>query len=385
MTAALVHAAVMALLLALTVQALLNARKIPRLGAIPVPPSFPRIAVLIPARNEAERIGPGVKTWVRQEYPNYELVVLDDDSTDETAERAAAAAAGARHARVIGAGALPDGWHGKPHACHLLRQATRAEILVFADADVLADPVTLRAVAGAFAALGVDALSAELSHTSPNRLVQALIGLQNWAVWTFVPWWLAAARRRPLFAVVNGQFVAMRAAVYDASGGFAAVRLELAEDVALGRRLVSLGYRVGLVDGAGVLACRPYVTLGALWRANVRNLAPALFGSTVLVLAAAVTLVALYVAPPMLLIAGLATKRVALLGSPWVFLVETLLGIGPRAISDRRARSPWWAALGHPLAIAALVGMSVDSLLRRRRHRRVEWRGRRYDVTRPAA
>ena len=385
MTTTLVHAVATTLLLALTVQALLNARKIPRLGATPAPPSFPRIAVLIPARNEAERIGASVKTWAHQEYPNYEVIVLDDDSSDDTAERAAAAAAGARHARVIGAGALPEGWRGKPHACHLLRQATGAEILLFADADVLADPATLRAAAGAFAALGVDALSAEPHHTSPNVLVQALTALQNWAAWTFVPWWLATARRRPLFAVVNGQFLAIRATVYDASGGFAAVRLALAEDVALGRRLVSLGYRVGLADGAGILACRPYTTLSALWAANVRNLAPAFFGSTALVLAAAVTLMALYVAPPMLLTAGLATTSVAALGAPWVFLVETVLGIVSRAITDRRARYPWWVALFHPLAIAALVGMSIDSLLRTRWHGRVEWRGRRYDVTRPAA
>ena len=334
------------------------------------------MAVLVPARNESGTIGPCVEHWRRQRYPSYDVIVYDDESTDATASEARAAGA-----YVVRGRGLPRGWRGKAHACHRLRGHTAAEVLVFADADVLAAPDTLERTAGAFEALGADVVSAVPSHFSSSAAVRAVVALQNWAALALIPAWLPAARRSWRFAAANGQFLAIRAVAYDNCDGFAAVRDALGEDAALARRLVRLGYDVHLVGGSGVLTCRPYVGLAGLWAANVRNLYPALFGSPLLAVLATVGLTALYVGPLMVLAIGAAGVAPAtpVLGL-WLPALEIGLGLLSRALTDRDAGYPPWITLLHPLAIMVLVAMLTASTARVLYGGTVEWRGRRYDV-----
>jgi hypothetical protein len=378
------HALVGPVLAALAANALLNARRWARLRPAPPPVPAPSVSVLIPARNEAGRIERCLRGWARQAYPDYEVLVYDDDSTDDTAARAAAFGRIAP-IRVIRGRGLPPGWRGKPHACHRLRARARGEVLVFADADVRPAPGTLGGVVAALARPGVDALSAVPAHRSASRMVCLLVGIQNWVPLAFLPLWWPAAARRPLFAAANGQFLAMRAEVYDAVGGFAAVRGALGEDVALGRRLVRAGYALPLLDGAGLLTCRPYGGVGALWQANARNLLPVLFGSTGLLLGAVLALAALYVGPPLVLVSAALAGRAPDGPGAWLPLGEIGLAVLARALADRRAGYPSRLSALHPVAVAALVGMALDSLARWRWRHRVRWRGRDYRVGGQAA
>jgi hypothetical protein len=234
---------------------------------------------------------------------------------------------------------------------------------------------------GALAALGVDGFSALVSHGRARPAIRALTALQNWAPLAFVPLWRRASRERPLFAVTNGQFLVLRADAYDAVGGFAAVAASLAEDTMLGRRLVAAGRRVVLIDGARLLACRPYTRVRDAWHASVRNLTVAFFGSAALVVLAAAGLGLLYVGPVIQLAGALATRDAALSA---LALAEIGLGLVPRALGDRRAGHGLAGVLLHPLAIVALVAMLAESALRYRGLGSVEWRGRRYEVGDPA-
>lgn len=380
---ALFHGLAGTALTGLAVHASVNHLLTQRLARMPAAPVPPRVSVLIPARDEAGRIGRCVGHWMNQEYAEYEVFVYDDQSSDDTA--ASVVAAGGSRVRLVRGGPLPDGWRGKPHACHRLRAHATGEVLLFADADVTPSPDALARTAGAFAALSLDALSAVPAHGSPSLAVRALVAVQNWAALTFVPSWLAATRHRALFAAMNGQFIAIRAEAYDRSGGFRAVRDTLAEDAALARRLTALGYRVRLLDGAGVLRCTPYTRARECWRANARNLLPLFFDSAPLLAFALFALAALYLAPLALLALGLLLGHAGTLAWTWLPLVELALGLLPRVLADRRAGYPRWLALLHPAAVAALVGMGLESLARFRGTGIVEWRGRRYRIPRRAA
>lgn len=378
------HVGILLALGALVGHTLLNALRLPRLTRTPLPGSSPPVSVLIPARNETGRIEAAIRAWARQAYPAYEVLIYDDESSDGTAARARRAAEGAAHVRVIDGGPLPAGWRGKPWACHRLAREARGQVLVFADADVLPVPDALARIVSALGTLEADAVSAVPAHASPSRLVQLLAGIQNWAVLAFVPSWLPPRRGGRVVAALNGQLMAVTRAVYEASGGFAAARLALAEDVAFGRHLAALGYRVRLVDGAGVLTCVPYARARQLWQATARNLVPIFFDSPALLFLAMGALAAVHLGPLLVLGGGLLGRAAGLLpkgaGTAWTWLplVEVGLGMLPRVLADRRAGYPLLLSLLHPLAIAALVGMAVSSVLRFRVSRVVEWRGRRY-------
>jgi cellulose synthase/poly-beta-1,6-N-acetylglucosamine synthase-like glycosyltransferase len=372
------HAVALTLLVALGAQAVLNARAIRRLRPAARPSRWPSVSVLIPARNEASRIDACMRAWRAQDYPRYEVVVCDDESTDDTAARARRAAEGAANVRVIDAGRLPAGWRGKTHACHRLREHARGEMLLFVDADVVPQPSALTAAVAARETLGANALSALPSHAPVPALLRAVAGVQNWAAMTFVPSWVTALRHHPMMAVMNGQFITIPAAVYDAVGGFAAVYGSLSEDTALGRRLVAAGYRVDLVDGSTLLACRSYTKLADLWRGNVRNLRAVLLGSPWLLALSATCLTALYLGPLVVLVVGGVFGRTGSLAWTWLPLAEATLGIGARAFVDRRSGHGAWLAVVHPVAVAALVAMQVDAVARTIGRREVDWRGRRY-------
>jgi chlorobactene glucosyltransferase len=356
--AVIAHAVLIALLLAILVQTLLNARAMPRLARMPMARTGPRVAVLIPARNEAGRIGAAVGAWASQVYPDYEVVVYDDASSDGTGAIAGQAAGGAGHVRVVRGDGVPAGWYGKPYACHRLRRETRARVLVFADPDVRPGPHVLGRLVSALDRLGADALSVLPTHESPRAVVRAQALIQNWAALAFVPSWLPAARRVPLFATLPGALVAIRAAAYDAAGGFEAVRDTLGEDVALGRRLVALGLRVRPLNGARAVTCYPYASAGELWRANVRNLVPALCGSGALLLLAVSSLAALYLVPPVAVVVGLAGDGAGTLGWTWLPVAELALG-GDRSMPSTARRTSTAPAPGSSPGCAAWPRSSI--------------------------
>jgi chlorobactene glucosyltransferase len=370
------HVAIIIGLTALVVQIWANRRTLPKLGARPEPgePSQ-RISVLIPARDEATKIASCVRSWVAQDYPDFEVLVYDDDSADGTG--ALAAAAGGDAVRVVRGGHLPRGWRGKPWSCHRLRAEAGGAVLVFADADVTAAPNTLAATSAALAAARCDLLSALPRHTARPGLLRGLVGIQNWAILAGVPMWMAAVKRRRTFAAVNGQYLVMRAAVYDVSGGFAAVRASVAEDADLGRLLASRGRAVLLADASSFLQCEPYGSLRDAWQGNVRNLVPVFFGSAGLLLGAMAVLATLYLAPVGLLAANalFALPRSLFL---WLPLAEIALALLGRWLADEQFGVAGLATLLHPFAIAGLCAMSVGSVLQHRVRRCVVWRGRRY-------
>jgi len=144
-----IYAAIVALVLGVMLLiAIINARAFPRLQW-PTPSEASElnqpfgVSVLIPARNEGAIIGGTVQALLAQHYPNFEIIMLDDYSTDNTRLMAETAARGDSRLRVLAGAPLPVGWLGKNWACHQLAAAARHDILIFTDADVTWGPHAL--------------------------------------------------------------------------------------------------------------------------------------------------------------------------------------------------------------------------------------------------
>ncbi len=226
-----------AALVALAVHTIVNRRLLPRLSASTVDAPVTGVSVLLPVQDEAHHVEECLTAVLDQRgLSDLDIVVLDDGSTDGTAEvvRAVMAAhPAAAKVRLLTGQSVPDGWLGKPYACHQLAAAARFDILVFLDADVRLAPA---AVATAVAALpGFELLSPYpriVSRGAGGRLVQPLL---QWSWLTFLP--LGAMRRshRPSLAAAGGQFLVLTRSGYQRAGGHAAVRGAVLEDIELAR------------------------------------------------------------------------------------------------------------------------------------------------------
>src|SRR4030042_634333 len=112
----------------------LKALRRPRRNSV-LPASAPLVSVLVPARNEEENIEACLQSLQKQDYPNFEVLVLDDNSRDRTAEIVSRIAASSNRIQLLRGSPLPHGWAGKPFACYQLAQEAKGEWLLFVDAD----------------------------------------------------------------------------------------------------------------------------------------------------------------------------------------------------------------------------------------------------------
>jgi glycosyltransferase involved in cell wall biosynthesis len=211
-----------ALAIACAGQVAVNARRL----RVP-PPAAPvteRVSVLLPARDEAGRIGPAVRALLAATgVPDLELIVYDDGSTDGTGALARAAAAGDPRALVLTGADLdpPPGWLGKAWACHRLAGAATGSVLVFVDADVTVRPDALARTVGLLRSASLDLVSPyprQLAGSAAERLVQPLL---QWSWLALLPLRWAERTRRPSAAVANGQLLCVDADAYRRAGGHA--------------------------------------------------------------------------------------------------------------------------------------------------------------------
>lgn len=235
-----------------------NLRTLRRLSTYPTPPHTPRVSVLIPARNEAETIGPCLRSLLAQDYPDFELLVLDDGSTDGTGTLLAELEVQDERLGVMQGQPLPEGWLGKHWACWQLAEAATGELLLFTDADTCHAPGTMRAAMAALKAEQADLLTGFLRQEVIGWGERLTVPVAFWCFFSFLPIVLAYRLRNPGLSLSNGQFMLFRRAAYQAVGGHAAVRTNPVDDIALSRRVKGAGLRWRLVDASPFVRCRMY-------------------------------------------------------------------------------------------------------------------------------
>ncbi|KUI26843.1 glycosyltransferase family 2 protein [Mycobacterium sp. GA-2829] len=345
-----------------TLHQLVNLRLLRRPPLDP-PPVTASVSILVPARDEAHRIAPTIRSLLAQRgLRDAEIVVLDDGSTDGTADVVRRTAGPAL--TVLTGVEPPPGWLGKPHACAQLAAAARGEILVFVDADVVLAP---HAVAAADAVLRgdrpLDLLSPwphQITAGVAGRLIQPLLA---WSWLTTLPLRVAERSRRPSMAAANGQFLVVEAVALARAGGWAAVAGEVLDDISLARAVRVSGGRTGLADGSRLATCRMYAT-GAELRDGYRKSLWAAFGSPLGALAVGSLLAVVYVVPPA---AALTGSRVGALGYA-------------AAVAGRALATPWAGrrrdAFAHPVSVLTLLALVASSWIGQIRGT-LQWKGRR--------
>ena len=226
----------------------------------------PEVSVIVPARNEEAGLGACLKSLVRQAGLCFEVIVVDDRSTDRTREIAEGFPVSVMEAQT-----LPERWSGKCNACWSGAGVAKGKWLLFTDADTRHQHDSIAQGVAEAEANGADLLS-----YSPKQEVH---GLAQRALMPVVFAELATTFRPKEVsdpnspeAAANGQYLLIRRDLYDVVGGHAAVATAILEDVELARRVKQAGYKLQF-RMSDVVAARMYRTFGQMWEGWSKNLA----------------------------------------------------------------------------------------------------------------
>lgn len=328
---------------------------------------WPEVSILIPARNEERRIAPCLEGMLKQDYPRYEILVLDDRSTDGTfnlvkalGRRKLSMRSGRRgrapRLKVLKGKELPAGWMGKPWACHQLAEKARGEWLLFTDADTWHKPEMLQRTVRMAEERGADVLTLLTRQVTRSWMEILVIPVMAYHLLAFFPARWSLNPRSPFrrFAGVSGQFVFARKKAYRAFGGHRTVRNEIVEDLNFGKQVVGRGYRLVYGDGSDFSFCRMYTDALEVWQGFSKNFFPALAFSPLYFLNAWLVLVLAGVLPFVVLAWG---PKSALF-PPAAALATAAVGV--RVLQAFRYGFHKGSAWLHPLGclLFALIGLN---------------------------
>ncbi len=238
-------------------------------------PEFPLVSAIVPAKDEEKTLADCLESVCSQTYPNLEILVVNDRSTDRTAAIAGEFAAGDPRVRVITIENLPPGWTGKTHALQMAADQARGDWFWFLDADTRHDPENLAIVleyARSRGAALASILPEMRCETFWEDVVQPLAGI---VLMQSFPLFLVNNDRSRL-AFANGQYILIKRSAYEAAGGHHAVRHRFVEDIGLAKRVKRIGLPIRVAIAQGIGSTRMYASLDQLVRGWSRILYDAL-------------------------------------------------------------------------------------------------------------
>jgi len=228
------------------------------------------VSVIIPARNEEANIERVVRSIAPQRGVR-EMIVVDDASTDTTAEILAGLCREIPLLRTIRLESLPEGWMGKSHAAAAGAELATGEWLLFTDADTEHLPGSLEAMLRRARAEKADLLSLSPGQQTVSWWEKSIIPYVFVQLAGIFPFEEVSDPASPQ-AAANGQYLLVRRSVYNEAGGFAAVRGEILDDVALARLVKGRGGRLVFLPGAEWVRTRMYASFRGMWQGWSKNL-----------------------------------------------------------------------------------------------------------------
>ena len=331
----------------------------------------PRVSILIPARNEEANIGACIEGFLSQDYDNFEIHVLDDQSTDHTG--AIIEKFGEQHPEVqaIRGKPLPTGWLGKNWACQQLRQHANGEILIFTDADNRPAPNAIANTVAYMQKLELGLFSAFPEKVTVTLTEKLVVPVVDMFVYAGLPLWLTYFSRFPSLAAASGLWIAFTREAYQQIGGHQAVSNQVVEDVELSRLAKKSGIRILTSAGTGVVSCRMYQSFSEVWGGFSKNL----FG-----------LVRHKTIPFFILILGLWTMCVLPYVTVWfatlreLAIAAIIMNIAMRMVLALKYRHPFFTSvILHPFGVLLTLLIGINSLFQVR-NGRLQWKGRQINM-----
>ncbi len=348
----------------------------------------PLVSIIVPARDEERNIRRCVTSLLEQDYERFEVIVVDDGSTDQTGaildEIAATHPRGSR-LWTLRLRDLPVGWAGKPHAIHMGTQEANGTWLLFTDADTWHAPNALRSALTQALEEQADLFTLGSTQELPDFWNKTLMPVAFMGISMLYPPRLVNDPESPV-AVANGQYILIRRKVYEMIGGYARrdLRYTLLDDRDLARVVKENGFKLRFVDGRGLLHVQMYHGLDEIWRGWRKNAYLGNRGGIPFYLLQLLGLPMISLVPFLLPLFAWATRKLWPAGG--IGSEEASIAMGLEVSSLLAYRSwlnkqidvPWYYALTQPLAALIFDGILGQSIWRVLTRQGVDWRGRAY-------
>lgn len=335
-----------------------------------------RISILIPCRDEEASIEACLRAIFESTRPVEEVVVFDDGSTDSTPEILARLSDEFDTLRVEKGDGLPEGWVGKPHACHQLarRASEDADLLFFIDADVDLEPSGVLRIASILSAYEADVVTSVPRQRTESFFERLVLPVLHLTYTSWLPLPLIWKARDPRFLAANGQLLAVRREAYEAVGGFEAVKNEVVDDMAFCRNVKKSGRRVVFADGHEIASCRMYEDTRGVWEGFSKNLYEGIGGSILALLVVLGLYIGTFLVPFGGVLVGFFMENKALLFASSAGVAAQL---ATRFVLAIRHKQPIEGILLHPLSIVAFCAIAINSMIWSLKGE-ISWAGRTY-------
>ena len=342
-----------------------------------VPEPAPLISVLIPARDEEENIATCLESLQKQDYPNFEILVLDDNSSDNTATIVEQIVAKDSRIQLLRGAPLPEDWAGKPFACYQLAKQARGSWLLFVDADTTHAPYMLRSALAQALRLKSSLLSGfprQLATSLPQKIA---VPVRYFIILSWLPLWWLQRSRGPKPSLAIGQFLLFPREDYWRIGGHEAVKSRILEDVWLGVEISRSGGRQVAVDLSPAVSCNMYHNVGAMWEGFIKWVYSVLALSPPALAMMMVAAYFFFLLPfyslwrELFVVVAPSSLRAVIISQVAMILLM-------RWLVDNRFKEPVVSIFLHPIGLSFLFLASFCAVFRRAAGAGVRWKERLY-------
>lgn len=350
--------------------------------SVPKTKNNPKVSICIPARNEEDVIERCVTSALKQNYTNFEVLVLDDESTDRTTEILSKLSGIINNLIHVKGEPKPSGWLGKPWACHQLSKLASGEVLIFVDADVWLEE---DAIPKAVSELSdFDSITVWPEQVLESFWEKQVLPLIYFALFTLLPAkyverspkWLPKSLRSkfaPLFAAACGQFIAFNRKAYDLINEHMSVKDKIIEDVELAKNIKSSGLTLKMLHGSGSVFCRMYSSHIEIWNGLRKNFFVGFNKNIFFFSAMALLHLIVFIAPILSFAYGfqINNSEILILSS-----ISILMVFIQRAILNYIFKWDIYSSFTHPVGVLWFQALGLQCLADHFTKKTVSWKGR---------
>jgi chlorobactene glucosyltransferase len=364
------------LMMVITVWVLWNVRCWPKHAVQGTGEPLPFVSVLVPARNEEAKLARCLESLLRQEYPSFEVICLDDRSEDATPDILLTLQQRYPKLAVLHGKPLPDGWVGKCHACHQLGEHAAGQWLLFTDADTVHAPGMLAAMVRTGLAESAGLVTGFPRVLSRHTFGWLVLPMLHFIITLHLPLRMAARSLDPRFTAAHGAFLLFRRTAYEQIGRHALHRASLIEDMTMAKAVKSAGFPVALTDITDHVSCEMYDRPADVWHGFTKNMFVGLGRSTPLLFGLLLGYFVLYILPLGLAVGALVQETMTLF---WLTAATVLLSVFQKAAVDRKFGVPLGWSLLLPFSFLSIMAIALRSWYAAVSGAGYQWKGRRYD------